>query len=44
MHLPDVDALAAAVLASRETLYSAEDLPHNQVFEERIRMVNPFST
>jgi predicted nucleic acid-binding protein len=42
MHLPDVDALAA-VLAGRETMYS-EDLPHNQVFEERIRVVNPFTT
>jgi predicted nucleic acid-binding protein len=33
--------VAAALLAGCETLYS-EDLQHNQVFDERLRVVNPF--
>jgi|SRR5579872_1504763 len=34
--------VAAALLADCETLYS-EDLQHNQLFEERLRVVNPFA-
>lgn len=33
--------VAAALLANCETLYS-EDLQHEQVFEDRLRVVNPF--
>src|SRR5689334_12918661 len=34
--------VAAAQLAGCDTLFS-EDLQHNQLFEERLRVVNPFS-
>ena len=34
--------VAAAVLAGCETLYS-EDLQHNQLFDERLRVINPFA-
>jgi predicted nucleic acid-binding protein len=33
--------VAAALLAGCETLYS-EDLQHNQLFDERLRVINPF--
>jgi predicted nucleic acid-binding protein len=33
--------VAAALLAGCETLYT-EDLQHNQVFDERLRVLNPF--
>jgi predicted nucleic acid-binding protein len=35
--------VAAAMLAGCETLYS-EDLQHNQLFEERLRIINPFAS
>ena len=35
--------LAAALLADCEILYS-EDLQHEQLFEQRLRVVNPFAT
>jgi len=35
--------VAAAVLAGCETLYS-EDLQHNQLFNDRLRVVNPFAS
>lgn len=34
--------VAAAMLAGCETLYS-EDLQHNQLFDDRLRVVNPFA-
>jgi predicted nucleic acid-binding protein len=34
--------VAAALLAGCETLYS-EDLQHNQLFEGRLRVINPFA-
>jgi len=34
--------VAAAVLAGCETLYS-EDMQHNQQFEDRLRVTNPFA-
>lgn len=34
--------VAAAALAGRETLYS-EDLQHNQLFDDRLRVINPFT-
>lgn len=34
--------VAAAVLAGCETLYS-EDFQHNQLFDDRLRVVNPFA-
>jgi predicted nucleic acid-binding protein len=34
--------VAAALLAGCETLYS-EDLQHNQLFDERLRVINPFA-
>jgi len=34
--------VAAAMLAGCETLYS-EDLQHNQLFDERLKVVNPFT-
>jgi predicted nucleic acid-binding protein len=35
--------VAVAMLAGCETLYS-EDLQHNQLFEERLRIINPFAS
>lgn len=35
--------VAAALLADCEILYS-EDLQHQQLFEKRLRVVNPFAT
>jgi predicted nucleic acid-binding protein len=35
--------VAAALLAKCGTLYS-EDLQHNQLFEQRLRVVNPFAS
>jgi predicted nucleic acid-binding protein len=35
--------VAAAMLEGCETLYS-EDLQHNQLFEERLRIINPFAS
>jgi len=37
----DALIIASALLAGCETLYS-EDLQHNQVFDNRLRVVNPF--
>jgi len=34
--------VAAATLAGCETLYS-EDLQHNQLFDDRLRVINPFT-
>jgi predicted nucleic acid-binding protein len=34
--------VAAALLAGCETLYS-EDLQHNQLFDDRLRIINPFA-
>ena len=34
--------VAAAALAGCETLYS-EDLQHNQLFDDRLRVINPFT-
>jgi predicted nucleic acid-binding protein len=44
-HLSHWDSLivAAALLAGCETLYS-EDLQHNQLFDDRLRIVNPFAS
>jgi len=35
--------VAAALLANCDTLYS-EDLQHNQLFEQRLRVINPFAS
>jgi len=39
----DALIIASALLAGCETLYS-EDLQHDQVFDNRLRVINPFAT